>query len=159
MHAFATMAGRMAGKSSLYLLGAASGFAVAIPLTAAAVGAGASAWSNPIVAGLHGPAAVLQAPMVNRAAKGPRLDIRIPSAPGGSSMVARSELAAGVVQTSGPAPMAGATADATGQPVPRPRAMQAPRGCLSSIGVTRSNLVTDETVVCVADASIINSIQ
>lgn len=173
MRAWANIAGRVAGKSSLYLLGAASGFAIAIPLTAAAVGGGAAGWAGRPAAAFPA-GTVFQSPMVNRGAKSARLDIHIPAAPGGVSMVAKSEFksefkselpAAGTAgraeEASAPALAAGAAMAEGAAPavLPAPRATQAPHGCLSSIGVTRANLVTDEITICVADAGLAASIQ
>ncbi|MCS0495447.1 hypothetical protein NVS89_10085 [Ancylobacter sp. MQZ15Z-1] len=164
-------------RSSVYLAGAATGVVVALPLMAASFGAvAASRAVPPVVAigemGPHEP--VYQASMVNRAAKGPRLDIGIPTAStaGEGAPVAipvgATTFAPPVVPATAPGTMT--PADATPSAIPAStipassipgapgptRAMETPRGCLSSLGVTKSNLATEEMTVCVADASLIN---
>lgn len=130
----------MTGKDSMfsgsaYLLGAATGVVLMVPLTAASLATGSMERlaPHPVAIEAFGPgapSAAVQAPQVNRAAKGPRLD-HPPS-----------------VVTNGPVPVA---------PTPS-RATRTPKGCLSAIGVTKSSLSTEELTVCVADASMIENI-
>lgn len=158
---------RAAGGASLYFLGAASGFALAIPLAAAALGANTGARMTPPIVSLYGPPALpIQSHMVNRIAKGSRLDIRTPAAPDNSTMVAKSEPAMSDGSMSGSV-AAESIAPSISRPIritpvdpsqTRP-ARATPKGCLSSIGVTRANLATDELTVCVADAAMIRSME
>ena len=151
---------RAAGGASLYLLGAASGFALVIPLAASALSANAGAPVTP-VSGVYRPALTYQSQMVNRAAKGSRLDIRTPAAAENSTMVAKSAGASASRATSENG------APAVSQPIrivpagpsQTTPARATPKGCLSAIGATRSNLATDELTVCVADAALIRSIE
>jgi hypothetical protein len=156
---------RAAGGASLYILGAASGFALAIPLAAVALGANTGARMAPPVASLYGPALLpLQSHMVNRTAKGARLDIRAPAAPGGTTMVARSEpmtasgSATGKVAESAASSISGPVR-ITPVPTQSSPGRPTPRGCLSAMGATRANLATDELTICVADASVIGRIE
>lgn len=151
---------RAAGGASFYILGAASGFALAIPLAAVALGANTGTRMAPPVAGLHGPAAPLQSPMVNRTAKGARLDIRTPAVPAGASMVAKSEpAAAGGVVADSATPSISAPIRIIPLPTKASPGRPTPKGCLSAMGATSANLATDELTVCVADASVIRNIQ
>lgn len=130
-------AGLGSSRGVAYLLGAATGVALMVPIAAAAVGGGTVARlaPQPLAIEFIGPSrSVAQAPAVNRAAKGPRLDIAPPTT--------RPVVDNAIPAASGPA-------------VP-PRVMRTPKGCLSSIGVTRANLATEELTVCVADASMID---
>ena len=136
-------------KTSFYVAGAVTGLMVAIPLVGASVGVGAVSRSVPPIAAIDpiGPRALaIQAPMINRANKGSRLEIVSPASGTGQSTHER-------------------TPSAVAEPVMTPksakppaRAMETPRGCLLSIGVTKSNLATEELTVCMADASMIRSI-
>ncbi|MGA0563138.1 hypothetical protein ACO2RV_11900 [Ancylobacter sp. VNQ12] len=158
---------RAAGGASLYFLGAASGFALAIPLAAVALGANTGARMTPPVVSLYGPPALpIQSHMINRTAKGSRLDIRTPVAPDSSTMVAKSEPAtpdgslaervtAETITPSISRPIRITPAD----PVPTRPARATPKGCLSSIGATRANLATDELTVCIADAAMIRDLE
>jgi hypothetical protein len=133
-------------KGSAYLLGAVTGAALMVPVTAGALSAGAIAriTPHPVAIEMMGPPANLRAPVVNRAAKGPRLD----SGPAGTpAAVAPAGAATRPVVDS-----------ATPAPASPPRVMRTPKGCLSAMGVTKSNLATEELTVCVADASIVNSL-
>lgn len=138
-------------KGSAYLLGAATGVVLMVPLTVGALGAGAMVRLSPQPVAIEamGPQGVLsrnvvQAPMVNRAAKGPRLDIA-PVPPAAATTKAGSVRP---VVDNGPPPL----------PAAPPRATRTPKGCLSAIGVTKSSLTTEDLTVCVADASIIDRI-
>lgn len=133
-------------KGSAYVVGFATGAALMVPVTAGALSAGAIAriTPHPVAIEMMGPPANLRAPVVNRAAKGPRLDIGPAGAPAAVAP-------AGVATR----PVVDSTVPATVSP---PRVMRTPKGCLSAIGVTKSNLATEELTVCVADASIINSL-
>ncbi|MBS9476720.1 hypothetical protein [Ancylobacter radicis] len=150
MNAFASLA----GKTSAYMIGAVSGFAIAIPLAAVALGAGTSPRIAP--AGVYGPQtpapqAATQAHQVNRTAKGARLDLRLPQNPMGSSMMAKNVLPAGTAQTA--ATHVGADGAPTAQNTPdmRPaRATRPPKGCVSALGPTRSSLATEDLTICVA---------
>ncbi len=156
---------RAAGGASIYILGAASGFALAIPLAAVALGANTSALIAPPVASLYGPTALpLQAHMVNRTAKGARLDIRTPAVPGAPTIVAKSDpVAAGAVPARAGADNAAPAQAAPVRIIPLPTrsgaARPTPKGCLSAMGATSANLATDELTVCVADASVISHIE
>lgn len=149
MNAFASAA----GKSSSYLVGAACGFAVAIPLAAAALGTStAHGISAP-----QGPRELpTQAQMVNRSSKGARLELRIPPVPVGTSMVAKNVL------PSAPAlPPVGADGAATAQNAPElqpARAARPPKGCVSALGPTRSSLATEDLTICVASAEMVGNI-
>lgn len=140
--------GNAAFKGSAYILGAATGIALMVPLTAGALGAGAVSRLSPQPVAIEGS---LQrnfavAPVVNRAAKGPRLDIT----PAGTSTQGTSGAPAGkpsVVESASEA-----------RPAAPARVMRTPKGCMSAIGVTKSNLATEELTVCMADASIIDRI-
>lgn len=138
----------LASRGVAYLLGAATGAVLMVPITAAAVNGGTFARLAPHAMAIDaiGPAKAVPAPVVNRAAKGSRLDV-VPAAQAPAAT---------------PAPTVNPVAD-TGTPsVPAsttpPRVMRTPKGCLSSIGVTRANLATEELTVCVADASTISRI-
>ncbi|WP_454683555.1 hypothetical protein [Ancylobacter moscoviensis] len=140
--------GNAAFKGSAYILGAATGIALMVPLTAGALGAGAVSRLSPQPVAIEGS---LQrnfavAPVVNRAAKGPRLDI----APAGVPAQSTSGTPAGK-------PSVIESASET-RPAAPARVMRTPKGCLSAIGVTKSNLATEELTVCMADASIIDRI-
>lgn len=137
-------------KGSAYLLGAATGVVLMVPLTVGALGAGAMVRLSPQPVAIEamGPQGVLsrnvvQAPMVNRAAKGPRLDVA-PTPPAARAMDGGSR----PVVDNGPLPT----------PAAPPRATRTPKGCLSAIGVTKSSLSTEDLTICVADASIIDQI-
>lgn len=148
---------RATGGASLYFLGVASGFALAIPLAAVAVGAHAGTRVTP-VAGLHGPAIAYQSHMVNRSTKATRLGIPMPVGADNSSMVAKTGPSpSGDVATGDAAPVA--AQPPRGAPTGTSPARATPKGCLSSIGATRANLATDELTVCVADASVIGHIE
>ncbi|TSJ64650.1 hypothetical protein FO470_05175 [Starkeya sp. 3C] len=145
--------GNAAFKGSAYILGAATGIALMVPLTAGALGAGAVSRLSPQPVAIEGSLQrnFAAAPVVNRAAKGPRLDI----APAGTSTPGTS------AQSPSSPPAAKApvieSASETRPAVPA-RVMRTPKGCLSAIGVTKSNLATEELTVCMADASIIDRI-
>ncbi|WP_246668945.1 hypothetical protein [Ancylobacter sp. TS-1] len=138
----------IASRGVAYLLGAATGAVLMVPIAAAALSNGTFARlaPQPLAIEAIGPARSVPAPVVNRAAKGPRLDIA-PAATSGPATPAEAT-----------DPVVDNTARAgSGTAVP-PRVMRTPKGCLSSIGVTKSNLATEELTVCVADASMIERI-
>jgi len=149
---------RAAGGASLYLLGAASGFALVIPLAASALSANAGAPVTP-VSGVYRPALTYQSQMVNRAAKGSRLDIRTPAAAENSTMVAKSAGASRATSENGAPAVSQPIRIVPAGPSQTTPARATPKGCLSAIGATRSNLATDELTVCVADAALIRSIE
>nr|WP_281493641.1 hypothetical protein [Ancylobacter koreensis] len=129
------------------MLGAATGAILMVPITAAAVSSGSFVRlaPQPLAIDVIGPASLVPAPVVNRAAKGPRLDI----APATATQIPAAPAAPGVnpvVENATPSIPASTTP---------PRVMRTPKGCLSSIGVTRANLATEELTVCVTDASTI----
>ena len=134
-------------KGSVYLVGMATGAALMVPVVAGALGTGAIArvTPRPVAIEMMGPpAALAHAPIVNRAAKGPRLDIGPAGAPAATGPAgAATRAASDSVST---------------LPATPPRVMRTPKGCLSAIGVTKANLATEELTVCVADASVVNSL-
>lgn len=134
-------------KGSAYLLGAVTGVAFMVPLTAGALATGSLTRAAPqaIAIDAFGPdMAVRQAHLVNRAGKGARLD----------AMPQPTPAATAPVPATAPAPVI-----VNSQPEPAPlapsRATRTPKGCLSALGVTKSSLSTEELTVCVADASLI----
>ncbi len=144
-----------AGKTSAYLVGAACGFALAIPLAAVALGTVTPAQSGAVqnsVAAIQGPRELpTQAHMINRASKGARLELRIPQVPVGTSTAVKNVLPA--PSTPAMAPSAG-TATAQNAAEPRPaRASRPPRGCVSTLGP--ASLATEELTVCVASLDIV----
>lgn len=144
MNAFASAA----GKSSAYLVGAACGFALAIPIAAVALGAKSPATAS---AEVQGPRDLpTQAQMVNRSSKGARLELRIPPVPVGTSTAVKNVLPVT------PAPTAtGGTATAQAAPDARPaRAARPPRGCVSTLGP--ASLATEELTVCVASIDMVD---
>lgn len=147
--------GATARRGSMYFLGTATGLALAIPLAAAAFTAHPATREAPLVP-IAAPGAVMQSQFVNRTGKGSRLEVRLPSAPveESSSVVVKAPSTATLRTAAAQENASGKSSNAT----PAARAMPSLKGCLSSIGVTKSNLTTEELTVCVADASIINSI-
>lgn len=146
-------------KGSAYLLGATTGVALMVPLTAGALATGSMTRlaPHPVAIEAFGPGAasnraVSQAPMVNRAAKGPRLDA------GPRPATAASAVPVAPAAASGPAKAAPVVDNAQPAPLTPARATRTPKGCLSAIGVTKSSLSTEELTVCVADASMIGEI-
>lgn len=134
-------------KGSAYLLGAMTGVAFMVPLTAGALATGSLTRAAPqaIAIDAFGPElGARQAHLVNRASKGSRLD----------AMPQPTPAATAPVPASAPAPVI-----VNSQPEPAPlapsRATRTPKGCLSALGVTKSSLSTEELTVCVADASLI----
>lgn len=148
--------GATARRGSMYFLGTATGLALAIPLAAAAFTAHPIIREAPIVPIATPAAMVLQSHLINRSGKGSRLEVRLPSAPAdeGTSVVVKAPTA-NTLRTATTEQDASGRSSSAVQPA---RAMPSLKGCLSSIGVTKSNLTTEELTVCVADASIINSI-
>ncbi|CAA0113707.1 Uncharacterised protein [Starkeya nomas] len=155
--------GNAAFKGSAYILGAATGIALMVPLTAGALGAGAVSRLSPQPVAIEGSLQrnFAAAPVVNRAAKGPRLDI----APAGTSTPGTSTPGTSAQSPSTQSPSTPPTAKAPviesaseTRPAAPARVMRTPKGCLSAIGVTKSNLATEELTVCMADASIIDRI-
>ena len=147
-------------KGSAYLLGAVTGVALMVPLTAGALATGSMTRLAPQAMAIDalGPGArpgtgAVQAHLVNRTAKGSRLD----SAP---RPAATSPAPAAIVPARVPAPATTpARAFVNNLPEPAPvtpsRATRTPKGCLSALGLTKSSLSTEELTVCVADASMI----
>ena len=132
-------------KGSAYLLGAMTGVAFMVPLTAGALATGSLTRAAPqaIAIEAFGPEmGARQAHLVNRAGKGARLD------------TARKPIPAASAPAAAPAPVI-----VNSQPEPAPlapsRATRTPKGCLSALGVTKSSLSTEELTICVADASMI----
>ncbi len=150
--------GNAAFKGSAYILGATTGIALMVPLTAGALGAGAVSRLSPQPVAIEGSLQrnFAAAPVVNRAAKGPRLDI----APAGTSTQGSSAQGSSTQGISAPpaakAPVVESASET--RPAAPARVMRTPKGCLSAIGVTKSNLATEELTVCMADASIIDRI-
>ncbi|GLK72298.1 hypothetical protein KHC23_15680 [Ancylobacter dichloromethanicus] len=156
-------------KGSAYLIGATTGVALMVPLTAGALATGSMTRlaPHPVAIEAFGPGAaarhpVVRAPMVNRAAKGPRLDLAPRDAASSTvgSPAASSLAPAPVRPTVSPAavtPNVVNTGPETAPAAPA-RATRTPKGCLSAIGVTKSSLSTEELTVCVADASMISHI-
>lgn len=144
---------------SAYLWGTVTGLVIAIPLTGAVFGAVALATPSVVPVATNSvqtvnPQAMLQSLSINRMTKTAALTIKKRSAPvvinpaaEGSAGVSTSVKADAVKADALPAPI-----------VPKARTMRALKGCLSSIGVTKANIATEELTVCVADASIINRI-
>lgn len=145
-------------KGSAYLLGAVTGVALMVPLAAGALATGSMTRAAPQVVAIEafGPTmqpgqGAVQAHLVNRTAKGPRLDLAPRPA-------AASPAPAVIVPARAPATMP-APAMVNNLPEPAPaapsRATRTPKGCLSALGVTKHSLSTEELTVCVADASMI----
>lgn len=145
-------------KGSAYLLGAVTGVALMVPLAAGALATGSMTRVAPQVVAIEafGPTmqpgqGAVQAHLVNRTAKGPRLDLAPRPA-------AASPAPAVIVPARAPATMP-APAMVNNLPEPAPaapsRATRTPKGCLSALGVTKHSLSTEELTVCVADASMI----
>ena len=151
-------------KGSAYLLGAVTGVALMVPLAAGALATGSMTRAAPQVVAIEafGPAmqpgqGAVQAHLINRTAKGSRLDLgpRLDSAP---RPAAASTAPAVIAPARAPATMP-APAMVNNLPEPAPvapsRATRTPKGCLSALGVTKHSLSTEELTVCVADASMI----
>ncbi len=151
-------------KGSAYLLGALTGVAFMVPLTAGALATGSLTRAAPTAIAIEafGPeTGVRQAHLVNRTAKAGRLDMAPENvAPENAAENAAPAPAASEAPAASPLPSAPARAIANSQPEPAPvaptRATRTPKGCLSALGVTKSSLSTEELTICVADASIIN---
>lgn len=144
-------------KGSAYLIGAVTGVALMVPLTAGALATGSMTRLAPQAMAIDafGPGTgAMQSHLVNRTAKASRLD----SAP---RPAAASPAPRVTVPARAPAPAATpARAIVNNLPEPAPvtpsRATRTPKGCLSALGVTKSSLSTEELTVCVADASMIS---
>ncbi|MDQ0349489.1 hypothetical protein [Ancylobacter vacuolatus] len=146
-------------KGSAYLIGAVTGVALMVPLTAGALATGSMTRLAPQAMAIDafGPGTgAMQSHLVNRTAKASRLD----SAP---RPAAASPAPRVTVPARAPAPAPAATparAIVNNLPEPAPvtpsRATRTPKGCLSALGVTKSSLSTEELTVCVADASMIS---
>lgn len=145
---------KISPKGSAYFWGTVTGLVIAIPLTGAVFGAVALATPSAATIETHtvqtvNPQAMLQSLSVNRTTKTAALEIKKRPTPtvdnsAGMSTSVKSDAV---------------KADAVPMPiVPKARTMRTPKGCLSSIGVTKANLATEELTICVADASIIDSI-
>lgn len=146
-------------KGSAYFWGTVTGLVIAVPLMGAVVGAVALA--TPSVAAIEtrtmqtstmqtvNPQAMLQSLSINRTTKTAALEIKKRPAPlvNNSAGMSTSVKADAVKADPLPLPV-----------VPKARTMRTPKGCLSSIGVTKANIATEELTICVADASVINSI-
>ena len=146
---------KISPKSSAYFWGTVTGLVIAIPLTGAVFGAVALATPSAAIIETHSvqtvnPQAMLQSLSINRTTKTAALEIKKRPAPAvdnsaGMSTTVKSDAV---------------KADALPLPiVPKARTMRTPKGCLSSIGVTKANIATEELTVCVADASIVDSIK
>ena len=125
-----------------YLIGAATGVALTLPLAAVAF----TPERGPAPVAMHhlqGPVAS-QASLVNRASKGSRLDVVTPAQsrpmPTPSPSLARETEPKPVIMQPPRAPSGAA-----------PAAM--PRGCLSALGGIRPNIPTENLTVCIADIS------
>lgn len=153
--------GATALRGSMYLLGTATGLALVIPLAAAAFTAHPAARQAPIVA-IGAPAGtVMQSQLINRSSKGARLDMHVPSAPAGHNSSAPNTSVIVKIQPVVPTSRTATSEEvkpASASTAPAARAMPSLKGCLSGIGVTKSNLTTEELTICVADASIIKHI-
>ena len=146
---------KISPKGSAYFWGTVTGLVIAIPLTGAVFGAVALATPSAAIetqaVQTVNPQAMLQSLSVNRATKTAALEIKKRPTPtvdnfAGMSTSVKSDAV---------------KADAVPMPmpiVPKARTMRTPKGCMSSIGVTKANIATEELTVCVADASIIDSI-
>lgn len=149
---------------SAYLWGTVTGLVIAIPLTGAVFGAVALA--TPSVAPVAtnsvqtvNPQAMLQSLSINRMTKTAALTIKKRSAPVVINPAAEGSAGVSTSAKAAPVKADAVKADALPAPiVPKARTMRALKGCLSSIGVTKANIATEELTVCVADASIINRI-
>jgi len=146
---------KISPKSSAYFWGTVTGLVIAIPLTGAVFGAVALATPSAAIIETHSvqtvnPQAMLQSLSINRTTKTAALEIKKRPAPtvdnsAGMSTTVKSDAV---------------KADALPLPiVPKARTMRTPKGCLSSIGVTKANIATEELTVCVAGASIVDSIK
>ena len=146
---------KISPKSSAYFWGTITGLVIAIPLTGAVFGAVALATPSAAIIETHSvqtvnPQAMLQSLSINRTTKTAALEIKKRPAPtvdnsAGMSTTVKSDAV---------------KADALPLPiVPKARTMRTPKGCLSSIGVTKANIATEELTVCVAGASIVDSIK
>ncbi|TCK30534.1 hypothetical protein EV667_0625 [Ancylobacter aquaticus] len=147
-------------KGSAYLLGAATGVALMVPLAAGALATGSMTRVAPQAMAIEafGPeAGARQAHLVNRSGKGARLDVA-PRPAVSSRPKMSSDSPAVIVPVRAPASTQTPTV-VTNQPEIAPvapaRATRTPKGCLSALGVTKSSLSTEELTVCVADASMI----
>lgn len=131
--------GAAALRGTSYFLGTLTGMAIAIPLTATAFSPAPSGRGAPVAPIAQPAGALFQSSAINRATKGARLDLRVTPSEGAHNTSV-------------------AVKAATPEPAAPSRTMKATRGCASSVGVTRSNLSTEELTVCVADASMIQNI-
>lgn len=141
---------------TVYLFGAATGVAVALPLAAVAFAPERSA--NPQHLAIQTQTVqVSQSGLVNRSAKGDRLDIRIPAVP-----MAAPALPAAPSQVAGePQPVTGpAIIPVESRRIPVKPAGAAPtplpRGCLSAMGGLPTKINTENLAVCMADISTLN---
>lgn len=151
--------GATALRGSIYALGTITGLAIAIPLAAAAFTAHPARLSAPVVPISVSAGPVEQAHLVNRATKGSRLDVRAPAAPVENSAAENMTVIVKASPVIAPATRTATSAETKpASALPPTRAMPSLRGCLSSIGVTKSNLTTEELTVCMADASTVNRI-
>ncbi|MCB4770626.1 hypothetical protein LGR54_18620 [Ancylobacter sp. Lp-2] len=136
-----------------YLFGAATGLAAALPLAALAFTP--ERVPHPAPRAIDAPA-VTQSPLVNRAPKGPRLDIIVPATtvPSAPSAAPTPDLARDAPPLA-PKPAIDIKAPGT-SPTPAGTAPAAmPRGCLSALGGLRPNIPTENLTVCLADISTI----
>lgn len=141
-------------KGSAYFWGTVTGLVIAIPLTGAVFGAvalatpSAAALEAPVVQTVN-PQAMLQSLSVNRTTKTAALEIKKRPAPAVDNSAGMSTSVKSDAVKADALPLTTA---------PKARTMRTPKGCLSSIGVTKANIATEELTVCVADISVINSI-
>ncbi|WP_428032730.1 hypothetical protein [Ancylobacter sp.] len=152
-------------KGSAYLIGATTGVALMVPVTAGALATGSMTrlTPQPVAIEAFGPAAaspgmVMQSQMVNRTAKGPRLNFA-PRPQAASAAPVTTLPKTDLPKRAAPAaPSAVVDNGAVPAPLAPSRATRTPKGCLSAIGVTKSSLSTEELTVCVADASVLSRI-
>ncbi|MBS7542308.1 hypothetical protein [Ancylobacter oerskovii] len=161
-------AARAGIAGTAFIFGAALGLAAALPLAALAFTP--ERMPAPMPRAIEAPA-ITQSPMVNRTAKGPRLDLSAPAA---------ARVAPSPAQTQEPGFAPGLAPDPAREPalardvppVPQPALdMKAPaaprapagaapgpmpRGCLSALGGIRPNIPTENLTVCMADISTID---
>jgi len=146
--------GKVSPKGSAYFWGTVTGLVIAIPLTGAVFGAvalatpSAAALQAPVVQTVN-PQAMLQSLSVNRATKSAALEIKRRPAPAVDNSAGMSTSVKSDAVKADALPLS---------ITPKARTLRTPKGCLSSVGVTKANIATEELTVCVADASIIDRI-
>lgn len=146
--------GKVSPKGSAYFWGTVTGLVIAIPLTGAVFGAVALATPSPVMTAAPvvqtvNPQAMLQSLSVNRSTKTAALEIKKRPAPAVDTSAGMSTSVKSDAVKADALPLS---------PLPKARTLRTPKGCLSSVGVTKANIATEELTICVADASIIDSI-